>query len=514
LADGSILWHGIIRDISATKKSEQLLLRHKFITDTARDGFWVVNSKGYVIEVNQAYSNMSGYSIAELKMMQVHQLEAVESADEIKQRIAELIRTGSQCFETQHRRKNGTVFDIEVSVNYLYETGECFAFFRDISKRKQIEATLKENLRLFAAIFNNASVAMAQASFTGEFLHVNEAFCRMIGYTSAEIFSQKMTFKQITYPDDLAADLVAVQEMLAGTKKQHVREKRYIHKDGHLVWIFISAQLVKDEAGNPLYLIAVMIDISERKQLELERETLYAELESIVQKRTQELELSHRKLELTTQHLRDLAFEVDLASEKERKQIAIEVHDELGQNLTALRMQIALLHYQERPQQNLPIDEMLNLVDQLIKQVRNVASNLYPIALDMGFKHALNWLVNQFSENTHIPCKLIIRVETVNFTQSVLIGLFRIIQESLTNVSRHAQASYVTVIVMRLTNNSLSLIIQDNGTGFDTKILNDHSHFGIFGMRERALSLHAQFEITSKIGHGTTIVLNIPDNHL
>jgi signal transduction histidine kinase len=209
-----------------------------------------------------------------------------------------------------------------------------------------------------------------------------------------------------------------------------------------------------------------------------------------------------------------LAFEVDLASENERKQIAIEVHDELGQNLTALRMQIALLHYQERPQQNLPIDEMLNLVDQLIKQVRNVASNLYPIALDMGFKHALNWLVNQFSENTHIPCKLIIRVETVNFTQSVLIGLFRIIQESLTNVSRHAQASYVTVIVMRLTNNSLSLIIQDNGTGFDTKILNDHSHFGIFGMRERALSLHAQFEITSKIGHGTTIVLNIPDNHL
>ncbi len=517
MPDASVLWHGNIIDITDRKRADQLFLRHQSIISTARDGFWIVDSEGYLREVNQAYALISGYTITELQGMHVSDLEALETKADIHQRMTRLILIGSDRFETQHRHKDGSLLDLEVSVNYLAETRECFAFFRDITERKLIEKQLNENLTLFHAVFNNAAVGIAHTSITGQFLQMNEEYCRIIGYSQEEILSQKLHFAQITHPDDLNPDLKAAQEIQKGTRNRYHNEKRYIRRDGSIVWVLVNIQAVRDEHGKLLYQITAVVDITDRKQTELQLfnsedkfakvfknspvgigitrlkdgvfidvnsafldiygyqrgevieksaldlklwaypeqcadaiekfkhdgrlinqeinirhksgeprtvltciepitiandecllglitdvservelalacEKLNSELELRVIERTHELEMNRRELEATSLHLRQLAAETEWVTERERKQIAVEVHDQLGQNLTALRMQIAMLKMMsfDKPKQfESHIETMLGMIDVLIQNVRNVSANLYPVVLDMGVEYAL-----------------------------------------------------------------------------------------------------------------------------
>jgi len=142
----------------------------------------------------------------------------------------------------------------------------------DIIERQHAEAALKESEQRFRSIFENAAIGIAQISIEGRYLQINEAFCRIIGYSAAEVLSEDFTFQQITYSGDTEADCRMLEDLLSGKEESYSLEKRYIRKDGSVAWVHLSIFLVRDEANTPMYLISAGQDITDRKALQLEVE--------------------------------------------------------------------------------------------------------------------------------------------------------------------------------------------------------------------------------------------------
>lgn len=225
---------------------------------------------------------------------------------------------------------------------------------------------------------------------------------------------------------------------------------------------------------------------------------------------------AEQALNESQQRLRELAAQTEAMREEERKHIAREVHDELGQVLTALRMDMSLLGMRygtENPALLDKLSGMKGLVDRAIQGVRNVAVNLRPAALDMGLVPAVEWLCSEFTERTAVPCQLHSLEENISLDEPRNVVLFRIAQESLTNIVRYARASQVDVSLGHH-GNALWLEVHDNGCGFDMAAAAEKKSFGLLGMRERALALGGELEIHSTQAQGTLIRVTIPiDNN-
>ena len=212
------------------------------------------------------------------------------------------------------------------------------------------------------------------------------------------------------------------------------------------------------------------------------------------------------------QRLRDLAAQGDALREYERKNIAREVHDELGQVLTALRMDLTyadLTFGATNPEIRDRLQGMRVLVDRAIQGVRNVATNLRPSALDMGLVPALEWLSGEFHRHAGIPCDLEVDAQAIEMPEIRAVGLFRIVQESLTNVVRYAHASSVRVTLQR-EGEQLVLRVRDDGRGFDASASAQGRSFGLQGMQERALALGGELTVASSVGDGTTVTARVP----
>ncbi len=212
------------------------------------------------------------------------------------------------------------------------------------------------------------------------------------------------------------------------------------------------------------------------------------------------------------QRLRDLAAQGDAMREYERKNIAREVHDELGQVLTALRMDLTyadLTFGATNPEIRDRFQGMRVLVDRAIQGVRNVATNLRPSALDMGLVPALEWLSGEFHRHAGIPCDLEVDAQAIEMPEIRAVGLFRIVQESLTNVVRYAHASSVRVTLQR-EGEQLVLRVRDDGRGFDASASAQGRSFGLQGMQERALALGGELTVASSVGDGTTVTARVP----
>jgi len=212
------------------------------------------------------------------------------------------------------------------------------------------------------------------------------------------------------------------------------------------------------------------------------------------------------------QRLRELTVRTEAERENERKHIAREVHDELGQVLTALRMDLSFLGMQssaDHPGLKEKTETMKALVDTAILGVRNVASSLRPAALDMGLASAIEWICGEFASRTGMACEFHVDPEVVEMDEARAVVLFRIVQESLTNIARYAQASRVD-ISMHQQDEHLRLEVSDDGLGFDLSEARRKKSFGLLGMQERAIALGGLVEINSALGQGTRISVNIP----
>lgn len=223
------------------------------------------------------------------------------------------------------------------------------------------------------------------------------------------------------------------------------------------------------------------------------------------------LKKAERQQEESLALLRNLESRRETVREEERRHIAREIHDELGQQLTAMRMKMAVLRLQfgtDNPELVRQVRDMQALVDNTIQTVRTVASSLRPAALDMGLAAALDWLVADFQQNFGISCQLQLPKEEVLLNDERATEVFRVVQESLTNVARHAGASRVDVAVERSAEAYL-IMVRDDGCGFSPASTRK-SALGLVGMRERGFALGGEVTISSTPGAGTTVNMRLP----
>lgn len=221
---------------------------------------------------------------------------------------------------------------------------------------------------------------------------------------------------------------------------------------------------------------------------------------------------SRRELAASRTLLRDLRARGEAAREEERKRISRELHDELGQLLTSLRLNISLLrmrHAGESPGLDRAAAECIDVVDTSIKAVRGIASALRPLALDMGLTAAIKWQLEQFAELTGVAVELTHHADDISPSESQSLLIFRILQESLTNVARHAQAHLVRVHLDR-DGTCYLLNVSDDGKGFDMSAAPRGGTLGILGMHERALAAGAELSVSSTPGAGTELTLSVP----
>lgn len=217
------------------------------------------------------------------------------------------------------------------------------------------------------------------------------------------------------------------------------------------------------------------------------------------------------ELKASQQSLRALAGRIEFAREEERKHIARELHDELGQILTALRMDVALisLRFGELDAGLLQKTQgMSALLNQAGRSLHEIVSNLRPTALDMGIVSAIRWLCHNFAAHTGKICVLHTTETKIDLDEAREISLFRIVQELLTNIARHAEAEHVDITLVHDAAN-IQMVVSDNGHGFDTTVVSKKS-FGLLGIQERVIALGGQVKVVSAQNCGTLVKLTLP----
>jgi signal transduction histidine kinase len=222
---------------------------------------------------------------------------------------------------------------------------------------------------------------------------------------------------------------------------------------------------------------------------------------------------AEEKLKESYEAIRTLTGYLQNVREEERLHISREIHDELGQLLTVLKMDVSWLNKRIEPD-NSPVkeklSEILSLVDTTVRSVRRIASELRPSLLDdLGLYAAMEWHLEEFERRSGITKELVIPETELELPDTLKIGIFRIFQESLTNVARHSGAKNVSVSLLQK-DNQLILTIRDNGIGFEAEPMTTKKTLGLLGMKERSMMMGGQYEITSVIGEGTTVTVIIP----
>ena len=224
-----------------------------------------------------------------------------------------------------------------------------------------------------------------------------------------------------------------------------------------------------------------------------------------------EVKRAEQELRASTDQLRNLAARLVSVRDEEQTRIAREVHDELGQSLTAVKLDLSWIAGRMSPR-NSPmlkrIRSTVQLADNLIKSVRRISTELRPAILDLGLAAAIEWQVHEFQARTGIQCKLILLTQEA-LAPAVSTALFRILQETLTNIARHAEATQVEV-VQQEQRGRLVLLIRDNGRGFDPEDPSVSKSLGLLGMRERAAMLGGEVKISSAPGKGASVTAWIP----
>jgi signal transduction histidine kinase len=217
------------------------------------------------------------------------------------------------------------------------------------------------------------------------------------------------------------------------------------------------------------------------------------------------------------EELRNLTAYMQKATEMERTTIAREIHDELGQALTILKIDLSLFRKMFSEDQISMIektDAMSRLIDKTIQTVQRISTDLRPGLLDdLGLSAAIEWQLEEFQERTGIPCKIIIDPQDVTFDRDRNTALFRIFQETLTNIARHAEATEVSVSLQQK-DGQIELKVQDNGRGITGEELAHPKSFGLIGIRERAIIFGGDSSVIGSAGNGTTVTVKIPARNI
>lgn len=392
---------------------------------------------------------------------------------------------------------------------------------RDMTERRHLEARLQqaaealhESEARLSAIFAHAAVGLSELDLSGRFLRVNEALCSLLGRTPEELL--QLSALDVTHPES-HKDTREVVERAMHTGGPESLDKQYVRPDGTAVWANSTVTLLRDDAGDPRSLLVATTDLTERRRYESWLLQAKEELEARVAERTTELAGALAALEVALLERSGLLARVVAAQEEERRRISRELHDETGQLLTGLSLNLRALEdtIDDPGKARAVLRDLRTLADAIAKGLHRIAVEMRPTSLDdVGLVPALRTYIEEWSERAGIPTAFeAVGMEECRLPPGLETIVYRVVQEALTNAARYAVpagATRVSVTLQRAGAN-FQATIEDDGPGFDPEEAARRGRLGIAGMQERAAMAGGTLDVESARGEGgTTVYLRIP----
>lgn len=399
----------------------------------------------------------------------------------------EMLDEGRLHVESHERKFDGTPIWIEGDYICLYDAERRiighFGIQRDITERKQGEEALRFSEDKFAKAFRSSPLRVSISTLAeGRFVEVNDTFLRDHGFTRDEVIGRTSPGLGLwAEPTQRRAFVEKV------SREGMVRDYEFAGqlRDGRVQTTSISAEVIN--VGGEACLLAVATDITDRKEAE-------------------------EKARRSRAELRALAGRLLLVREEERTRIAREIHDELGQALTGLKIDLAWLkrRVEDRPEVSEWVQSMVARIDGTMDSVRRIATDLRPSVLDhLGLVAAIEWQAQEFERRTGVTATVRVETSEAPIDDVRATAVFRMLQETLTNVARHAGASRVdvTFTVGRI---DLALEVRDDGRGITPAELAGGRSLGLVGLRERAIACGGTLAIQGTPGRGTRVAIRLP----
>ena len=359
---------------------------------------------------------------------------------------------------------------------------------QEIDDQKEIENKLIKSETQVRKIIDKAPTGIALLDREGWILECNTALQNMLDYNEEELCG--VLFAQAIHPEDKALYNKKFKELISGVSDIYRIDSRYIHKEFREVWGSLSASVVRDAAGEPQFVIAMVEDITTKRQAE----------EKIVNYQRQ---------------LQSLTFELSLIEERERRRIATNLHDHVGQVLTLIGIKVDELHEKISLTTCNPIvKEIRNLIGETIKWIRSLMFELSPpILYDLGLEEAIEWLAEHFLHEHGLKIKVNNDKQPKPLKTEGNIMLFQAVRELLLNIVKHSKATSAKIYIQRACND-LRIRVEDNGIGFNSNLFDLNQHkikgFGLFSIYERLEYYGGNMMIESNKPQGTKITLLMP----
>ena len=489
---------GIIRDISARRHAETALReseeRFRRIMENSPVLIFIKDVEGRYLQISRQFETL--FRLTQSEIVGKTDLEVFPPAQAVMFRANDrkvLESAAPMEFEEVAVYEDGPHTSLVVKFPLLDAEGRCYALCgiaTDITDRKRAEEEKQKLAKDRLLLLESTGEGIYGLDREGRCTFINSAASRMLGYLPDELLGKDMhDLIHHSFGDGrpYPRTRCPIHETLQGAKGCKVDNEVYWRKDGTAFPAEYSTFPVVEQAKITGAVIA-FLDISDRKRAE------------------QQLTASHDQL-------RKLTARLESVREEERILIAREIHDELGQALTGVKLELSLLSDQladMAPALQNRLESISGLVDATIQSVRRIATDLRPIVLDqLGLIPAIEWQTQEFQSRTGIQCRLDIYLRSACLSQPASTAMFRIFQEILTNVVRHAKASLVKITLQELAG-GLVLEVQDNGRGITESEQADPQSLGLVGMRERALLLGGNITFIGNPESGTTVRVRVP----
>ncbi len=464
----------------AQRKISESEEKYRTLVEQAVDAIALYDFEGKILDVNTGSVQLLGYEKEELMRMQLSDILTEEEIKVKPVRYDVLEQGESTVKQRSMRKKDGSVIQTEVRSQQLPD-GRFLSVIRDLTERLKAQQQIEKEKELSDSIISSLPGVFYFFDHTGKFLRWNKKFELVTGYTGEEI--SRMHPLEFFEGEDKERISTRIAEVFE--KGISDAEAYFITKTGEKIpYYFTGASIINEGI---LCLLGTGIDISDRKKAELELETSYDAV---------------RKL---TEYLQNVR-------EEERTHIAREIHDELGQQLTVLKMDVSWLNKKIISPDNAireKMQELLIMLDETVRTVRRISSELRPSLLDdLGLTAALEWQLKEFEKRSGIKTNFEAPEKEIRLPNNVKTAFFRIFQESLTNVARHSEAKTL-LVSLGSRDNKFVLSIIDDGKGFDKQKMAEKRTLGILGMQERSSMIGGSYKITGQPGRGTTVEVAI-----
>ena len=476
---------GSMIDITELKKAEQEIIKGKEMADKLIDSlpgvFYFYDSNGKFIRWNTQFEKVTGYTAEENAGMHPTDFFDEPEKEYITKKIEGVFQHGINDAEALFMNKNGDKIPYYFKAVLLnYEGEPCLLGTGiDISERKKAEEELRLSEKKYRSLVEQAADSIFIFNNKGVIVDANPVSAKLLSYTVDELVN--MSLSDILFKDEVEIDPIKFNELERGDSV--IQRRNFRRKDGSSVPVEMHSRKMPDGK-----FLGIVRDLTER--IEAGRQ----------------LEESYRQVRELTDHLQHIR-------EEERAHIAREIHDELGQQLTVLKMDVSWLNKRigaGDDEVKSKLTTLAHMLDGTVKTVRRISSELRPSLLDdLGLVAAMDWHLKEFGSRSGIKTEFSEPSRDMEMNETIKTGIFRIFQESLTNVARHAEAGKVSVDLQQ-DKGYIVLRIEDDGVGFNKLQVNNKRTLGILGMKERTNMMGGSYDITSLPGKGTVVVVSVP----